>query len=292
MHLRKIPANITEGRLLGGIDLSATLQHGKPISETGLLGECDKQVVIAAMAERLPRNTVHYLCAALDDGLIAIARDGIETKTAARITLIATDEGTEDEWAHAALTDRLGLSLDMTTLGIHDVDDECFKRSDVERALANLGSVIMSDEHLSALASLALSLGIDSPRSTLAAVKVARAAAALKQKQAVEEEEVALALRLCLLPRAQQIPEMAEPPPEPEREPEQTDDNHRPKRSVYSKRRWHSYRRACWKSCRLKQHVCDKAALAPLAPNIDTKTAAGRRVLFAAITDEGAASTF
>jgi len=213
MHLRKIPANITEGRLLGGIDLSATLQHGKPISETGLLGECDKQVVIAAMAERLPRNTVHYLCAALDDGLIAIARDGIETKTAARITLIATDEGTEDEWAHAALTDRLGLSLDMTTLGIHDVDDECFKRSDVERALANLGSVIMSDEHLSALASLALSLGIDSPRSTLAAVKVARAAAALKQKQAVEEEEVALALRLCLLPRAQQIPEMAEPPP-------------------------------------------------------------------------------
>ena len=228
MHLRKIPANITEGRLLGGIDLSATLQHGKPISETGLLGECDKQVVIAAMAERLPRNTVHYLCAALDDGLIAIARDGIETKTAARITLIATDEGTEDEWAHAALTDRLGLSLDMTTLGIHDVDDECFKRSDVERALANLGSVIMSDEHLSALASLALSLGIDSPRSTLAAVKVARAAAALKQKQAVEEEEVALALRLCLLPRAQQIPEMAEPPPEPEREPEQTDDTEPP----------------------------------------------------------------
>ena len=38
--IRKIPANIPEGRLLGGIDLGATLQHGRPIAETGMLGDC------------------------------------------------------------------------------------------------------------------------------------------------------------------------------------------------------------------------------------------------------------
>ena len=76
------------------------------------------------MAERLPRNTVHHLCTALDHGAITVARDGIEAETPARIALIATDEGTEDESAHAALIDRLGIALDMTTLGIHDVDDE------------------------------------------------------------------------------------------------------------------------------------------------------------------------
>ena len=91
-HLRKIPANIPEARLLGGIDLGATLQQGKPIAETGMLGECHERIVIAAMAERLPRNTVHHLCVALDEGQLSIARDGIDTQTATRITLIAADE--------------------------------------------------------------------------------------------------------------------------------------------------------------------------------------------------------
>jgi magnesium chelatase subunit D len=224
--IRKIPANIPEGRLLGGIDLGATLQHGKPIAETGMLGECHEHIVIAAMAERLPRATVHHLCTALDHGVITVARDGIEAETPARLALIANDEGTEDESAHGALADRLGIALDMTTLSIHDVDDEIFRRSDIERAIDMLDSVTLGDEHLTALATLTVSLGIDSPRPTLAAAKVARASAALRQSDTVAEEDVARALRLCLIPRAQQLPEMAEPPPEPEPEPEpeQTDD--------------------------------------------------------------------
>ena len=220
--IRKIPANIPEGRLLGGIDLGATLQHGKPIAETGMLGECHGHIVIAAMAERLPRNTVHHLCTALDQGAITLARDGIEAETPARIALIATDEGTGDESAHAALIDRLGIALDMTILGIHDVDDEIFRRRDIERAIDTLIRVTMDEEHLMALATLTASLGIDSPRPTLAAAKVARASAALRQSKTVDEEDVARALRLCLIPRAQQLPEIAEPPPEPE--PKQTDD--------------------------------------------------------------------
>ena len=227
-RLRKIPANIPEGRLLGGIDLGATLQHGKPIAETGMLGECDEQTVIVAMAERLPRSTVHHLCTAVDHGAITVARDGIEATTPSRIALIACDEGTEEECAHGALTDRLGIALDMTTLGIHDVDDEIFKRAEIKGAGNKLAKATLAEEHLSALATLATSLGIDSPRATLAAAKVARASAALRKSLAVEEQDVARALRLCLLPQAPQLPEMAEPPPEPEAEPEQTEDNEPP----------------------------------------------------------------
>ena len=227
-RLRKIPANIPEGRLLGGIDLGATLQHGMPIAETGMLGECDEQTVIVAMAERLPRSTVHHLCTAVDHGAITVARDGIEATTPSRIALIACDEGTEEECAHGALTDRLGIALDMTTLGIHDVDDEIFKRAEVKGAGNKLAEVTLAEEHLTALATLATSLGIDSPRATLAAAKVARASAALRKSLAVEEQDIARALRLCLLPKAQQLPQIAEPPPEPEAEPEQTEDNEPP----------------------------------------------------------------
>ena len=221
-RLRKIPANIPEGRLLGGIDLGATLQHGKPIAETGLLGECDGQIVVAAMAERLPRNTVHHLCSALDNGQIIVARDAVEANLATRLTLVAQDEGTGDEWLHGALADRLGITLDMTELGIHDVEDEHFTPRLVERARALLDEVQLTDAQLATVTSLALSLGIDSPRAALAAIKVARGCAALAGETMVAEHDIARALRLCLLPRAQQIPDAAEPPP-PEPEPEESE---------------------------------------------------------------------
>jgi magnesium chelatase subunit D len=114
----------------------------------------------------------------------------------------------------------------MTTLGIHDVDDEIFRRRDIERAIDNLTHVTMDKEHLTALATLTASLGIDSPRPTLSAAKVARASAALRRSKTVDEEDVARALRLCLIPRAQQLPEIAESPPEPEQE--QTEDAETP----------------------------------------------------------------
>ena len=117
-----------------------------------------------------------------------------------------------------ALSTASACRSDMTTLGIHGVDDECFKRSRCRAGTCKRR--LCHPEQMSTCQPLRITelspLGIDSPRATLAAVKVARAAAALKLEQAVEEEEVALALRLCLLPRAQQIPEMAEPAPEPD----------------------------------------------------------------------------
>ena len=219
-HLRKIPANIPEARLLGGIDLGATLQQGKPIAETGMLGECHERIVIAAMAERLPRNTVHHLCVALDDGQLSIARDGIDTQTAARITLIAADEGTEEEFIHGALSDRLGITVNLQSIGIHGVEDDIFDRDQIERARARFDDMVMTEAHRVAIATLSLTLGIDSPRAALAAVQVACGAAALAGRRSVEDSDIACALRLCLIPKAAQLPDMAEPEPEPAPEPE------------------------------------------------------------------------
>ena len=227
-HLRKIPANVPEERLLGGIDLGATLQSGRPIAQTGLLGECDKQLVVVAMVERLPRNTVHHLCVALDAGQVSVAREGIEAHCPAHIALIAQDEGTEEEFVHTALTDRLGLALDMSNMGIHDVDDEIFKRQDIERALARLKDVAIGDAHRTAVTELGVSLGIGSPRSTLSAIKVARGSAALRRDDLVNDDDVARALRLCLLTKAERLPELADTPPEPQQEPEQSEEQETP----------------------------------------------------------------
>ncbi|MGA2126907.1 MAG: magnesium chelatase ATPase subunit D, partial [Xanthobacteraceae bacterium] len=105
--LRRIPLNVTDGRLLGGLDLAATLHAGRPIAERGILADADGGAVVLAMAERLSPSTVARLAAALDSGEVAVERDGIAQRSRARVGVIALDEGmADDELPPAALLDR------------------------------------------------------------------------------------------------------------------------------------------------------------------------------------------
>lgn len=229
--LRKIPANVPEARLLGGTDLSATLEWGKPVAETGMLAECDERIVIAAMAERMPRNTVHHLCAALDEGQLRIARDGIIDTAVTRLTLIANDEGNEEETIHPALADRLGVTVNLDIIGIHDTEDETFTAHDIDRARALFKQVAITQEQVQALNAIGVTLGISSPRALLAGLKVMRGSAALGARDSANEEDLLLAVRLCLAPKAQHLPEFSEPeneapPPQEESEEEQAQTRH------------------------------------------------------------------
>ncbi len=229
--LRKIPANVPEARLLGGTDLSATLEWGKPVAETGMLAECDERIVIAAMAERMPRNTVHHLCAALDEGQLRIARDGIIDTAVTRLTLIANDEGNEEETIHPALADRLGVTVNLDIIGIHDTEDETFTAHDIDRARALFKQVAITQEQVQALNTIGVTLGISSPRPILAGLKVMRGSAALGARDSANEEDLLLAVRLCLAPKAQHLPELSEPeneapPPQEESEEEQAQIRH------------------------------------------------------------------
>src|ERR1700753_3066731 len=75
--IRKLAPRISDGRLLGGIDLAATLQAGRPIVERGLLAEVDGGVLLAVMAERLSASTVAIMNAVLDRQELVIERDGL-----------------------------------------------------------------------------------------------------------------------------------------------------------------------------------------------------------------------
>ena len=55
--LRRVPLGIADGRLVGGLDLAATLRAGRPVAERGVLAQADGGAVVLAMAERLPPGT-------------------------------------------------------------------------------------------------------------------------------------------------------------------------------------------------------------------------------------------
>lgn len=216
--IRRVPLNISDDRLLGGLDLAATLSAGRPIAERGLLAEADGGVIVLPMAERLSAGIAARLAATLDSGEVATERDGMAARNPARIGVVALDEGIEDtERPPSALLDRLGFWLDLGRFAPVDAagDDRSWN---IVTARAHLSDVVVPPDIIDALCGTAMALGIYSMRPILMALKVARNRAALFGRDGVSAEDATLAVQLVYAPRATQIPEMAQPngPPPPE----------------------------------------------------------------------------
>lgn len=223
--VRRVPLNITDTALLGGLDLGATLHTGKPVASRGLLCEADGGVVLLPMAERMNSAAASRFCAVLDTRLVVLQRDGLGAINPARIGVVALDEGASDEeQMPAALLERLAFRLVLEP-GAPDQDDEAslaWSAAEVANARKLLASVTMDDASVQALCAAAMALGVDSLRGTLFAAQVARTAAALAGALEVAEEHTAVAARLVLAPRATRFPQPpAEPQPETTQEPEQ-----------------------------------------------------------------------
>ncbi|MBK5936459.1 MAG: VWA domain-containing protein [Halorhodospira halophila] len=222
---RRIPINISDSRLLGGLDLTATLRSGRPVVERGVLAEVDGGVAVLAMAERIAPATAGKLGAVLDNGEVRLERDGLADRMTSRFGVIALDEGAEeDERPVGPLRDRLGCHLELNGIPVHVAGGCEYTAEDVAAARERLDQVTCSDDLAEALCAGGLALGIGSLRAPLQALRAARAAAALDGRTEVSQEDVALATRLILVPRATRIPEMQQPEqeqPEEQQEPEQ-----------------------------------------------------------------------
>jgi magnesium chelatase subunit D len=223
--LRRVPLNINDTALLGGLDLGATLQAGKPIALKGLLSQADGGVLVLAMAERMSLSSAARFGSVLDTGMVALQRDGLDTTAKASLGLVALDEGaSDDEQMPAGLADRLAFRL---LMGAQDEDEEGpeWTPQEVLNARGRLSQVTIDDEAVQALCAAALALGIDSLRASVFAVRVARAAAALAGSNIVEEEHTGVAARLVLAPRATRLPPAAPPENEAQDTPAETENS-------------------------------------------------------------------
>ena len=210
--LRRVPLNIGDTALLGGLDLGATLQAGRPVAQQGLLAQAHGGVVLLAMAERISLATAARLASVLDQGEVVLERDGLALRRPARLGMVALDEGdNDDEQLPAALHDRLAFHLllpaDSEPLNA-GVD---WQRSDILAAQARLPHVGVGDEVLQSLCGAAVALGVASLRAPLLALRVARAAAALAGDGLAGKDHAVLAARLVLAPRATRLPSAPEP---------------------------------------------------------------------------------
>ena len=242
--VRRLPHNIDSERLLGGLDLSATLNTGRPVTQAGLLAQSDQSLVLVPMAERMASEAAAILAQVLDSGRVT-PHGGGDTQDA-RLGLIALDEALADEPAMAeTLQERLGIWLDLRHLGRQEeASDEalgligvlCSPDGEAEEerqnVLQRLRTLRLNDQQIQAITQMAQAMGIASLRGPLACVRLACVLAALRESDEVQDQDLGRAARLCLTPRATQMPtppeqetppeQAPEQPPEPQPEPPET----------------------------------------------------------------------
>ena len=231
--VRRLPNNIDSERLLGGLDLSATLNTGRPVTQAGLLAQSDQSLLLAPMAERMAHEAAAILAQVLDNGCVTPHGGGDAQD--ARLGLIALDEALEDEPAMAeTLQERLGIWLDLRHLGRQaQASDEVLgligvlcspdEEANEERQniIKRLRTLRLNDEQIQAITQMAQAMGIASLRGPLACVHLACVLAALRESDEVQDQDLGRAARLCLTPRATQMPAPPEQeaPSEPPEEP-------------------------------------------------------------------------
>lgn len=210
---KRMPAAIGDDRLLGGLDLPATLAAGRAVLQPGLLAEADGGLLVLAMAERLPAATAARIAQAMDAGEVSIARDGLDVRRRARFGVVALDEaGSDDEDLAAALRDRLAFDLDLRAISPRVCLDEQLQQlaqasgGDLDAAREAVAAIDMPMHLMEALCGTALALGVESMRASLLAVAAARASAALDGNAAAGDDDARIAAALVLAPRATRLP--------------------------------------------------------------------------------------
>ena len=226
---RRLPLHIRDERLLGGLDLAATLQAGRAVGQRGVLADSDGGVLVLAMAERLEPATVARLSSVIDRGVVSAERDGVTLRHAARFGVVALDEGAaDDEVLAAALAERLAFALVLDGVSPREARALAWGTptdlDEVRQARDRLPAVHLPDPVLVALCEAAAALGVDSPRAVLQALRVARAHCAWCARSEVDADDAAVAARLVLAPRATRHPVQEAEPQDEELPPPQLPD--------------------------------------------------------------------
>jgi magnesium chelatase subunit D len=232
LYTIQLPINITDDRLLGGLDLEQTLATGKRQVSPGLLAQAHGRVLYVADVNLLLASTVAHVAHALERRRVPLEREGVSAIHEADFMILGTFNPAEGE-PSALLRDRIALIVNSTeesspdqrmemiarTLGF-DNDPSSFSedfafetaeiKSAIENARARLSKVGVSNDQVRQIALVAMRLGVEGNRADVFALKAARANAALAGRDAVNEEDLIVAIQLVLAPRATIFPSAKE----------------------------------------------------------------------------------
>jgi magnesium chelatase subunit D len=254
----QVPLNATEDRLVGSIDIERSMKLGESIFQPGVLARAHRGVLYIDDINLLDEGIVNLLLSVVSEGRVLVEREGISYSYSCEPLLIATfnpDEGPirphlADRMAAIVNADVPPLSIDDRVKAVNavteffrdprkyaaryrDVTDEMKQR--IVFAREEQKDVVIARKQLEYLCEEALRGGVQGHRAEIFAAEVARANAALEGRNRVNEQDLRLAVRLTIFPRAKIIYRDNEednaqqnrppPPPPPSNEQENSEDD-------------------------------------------------------------------
>jgi magnesium chelatase subunit D len=236
----ELPLGSDEDALLGGIDIEATLRTGRRVLRPGLLRRAHHGILYADALNLLPDAVVNVLLGVLDTRTVRLEREGISRQLPCDLRVIGTYDPAEG-LPRRHLLDRIGLMVLLPRESVaaeryqvlmrhHGADmTQWHEMSMLEAGLiaearALLPHVGISETQHAQLVDLALRAGVEGQRVDLFAVAAACASAAMNLRTSVSHDDLDLAARVVILPRATRViaddgsipPEQTPtPPPQP-----------------------------------------------------------------------------
>lgn len=235
----ELPLGSDEDALLGGIDIEATMRTGRRMVRPGLLQRAHHGILYADGLNLLPDAVVNVLLGVLDTRHVRVEREGISQQHGCDFRVIGTYDPAEG-LPRRHLLDRIGLmvllprespvaeryQVLMRHRGVdlaqwHEMS--MLEAGLVAEARELLPQVHINDTQQAQLVDLALRAGVEGQRVDLFAVAAACASAAINLRTSVSHEDLDMAARLVILPRATRDivddapipPEQSAPPPAP-----------------------------------------------------------------------------
>ncbi|ANY87283.1 MULTISPECIES: ATP-binding protein [Pseudomonas] len=237
-----LPLGATEERLVGTLDLDAALGQGKAQFSPGVLAQANGGVLYVDEVNLLPDPLVDLLLDVAASGTNRIERDGISHRHDARFVLIGTMNPEEGE-LRPQLLDRFGLNVLLEGLPppqarqqiirrrlAFDSDPQAFcaqwaeaqarLRERCQAARQRLDSIPLDDRALTWITEGCFSAGVDGMRADLVWLRAARAHAAWRGGNAIEEADVQAVAEFALRHRRREMPPVSAPstPPLPHSE--------------------------------------------------------------------------
>ncbi|MDF0731735.1 AAA family ATPase [Pseudomonas entomophila] len=207
-----LPLGATEERVVGTLDLDAALGQGQARFSPGVLAQADGGVLYVDEVNLLPDPLVDLLLDVAASGTNRVERDGISHRHDARFVLIGTMNPEEGE-LRPQLLDRFGLNVALAGLPAPDARQQIIRRrlafdSDpqafcaqwadaqaelrarCQAARERLGRIALDDLALAWITERCFAAGVDGLRADLVWLRAARAHAAWRGGQAIEEGDV------------------------------------------------------------------------------------------------------
>ena len=126
--MRTLALGTTEDRLVGGLDLEATLVVGRPVLQPGLLSEVDGGVLYVDEVNLLDDHLVDLVIDACA-GTVRVEREGLTASLSSRFVLVGT-MNPEEGALRPQLLDRFGLCID-----VHGESDPAVRAEIIRRCL-------------------------------------------------------------------------------------------------------------------------------------------------------------